>query len=150
VRFSSDVDGTVTALKFLQGFGEHRYYTGSLWSADGTLWLPRRVTDETASGWQTVDLDHPVTITAGTTYVASYHTSVGVPIRPIWGSLRAGVDSGPLHVPTDGGAFKADAGFPDQDSSAYYWRTSFQAQGRAAHLAAALAAAAPESAGHWY
>src|ERR1019366_824957 len=32
-------------------------------------------TSETASGWQEVDFSNPVAITAGTTYVASYHTN---------------------------------------------------------------------------
>jgi len=31
-------------------------------------------TNETASGWQQVDFVAPVAVTAGTTYVASYHT----------------------------------------------------------------------------
>ena len=34
-------------------------------------------TGETASGWQEVSFGAPVPITAGTTYVASYHTSIG-------------------------------------------------------------------------
>ena len=32
-------------------------------------------TSETASGWQQVNLSSPVSITAGTTYVVSYHTN---------------------------------------------------------------------------
>ena len=32
-------------------------------------------TNETASGWQQVNLSSPVMVTAGTTYVVSYHTS---------------------------------------------------------------------------
>jgi hypothetical protein len=32
---------------------------------------------ETASGWQQVSLSTPISITAGTTYVVSYHTTVG-------------------------------------------------------------------------
>ena len=34
-------------------------------------------TDETASGWQQVLFSTPVAITAGITYVASYHSSSG-------------------------------------------------------------------------
>ena len=34
-------------------------------------------TNETASGWQQVNFSTPITIAAGTTYVASYHTNVG-------------------------------------------------------------------------
>ncbi len=32
-------------------------------------------TNETASGWQQVLFSNPIAITAGTTYVASYHTN---------------------------------------------------------------------------
>jgi hypothetical protein len=32
-------------------------------------------TGETASGWQSMNFGTPVSITAGTTYVASYHTN---------------------------------------------------------------------------
>jgi len=34
-------------------------------------------TNETATGWQAVNFSSPVTVTAGTTYIASYHTSSG-------------------------------------------------------------------------
>jgi hypothetical protein len=35
----------------------------------------RHFTNETASGWQTVSFAQPITISAGTTYVASYHSN---------------------------------------------------------------------------
>src|SRR3546814_20679943 len=45
-----------------------------LWNADGTLLASATFTNETASGWQTANLNTPVAITAGTTYIASSHT----------------------------------------------------------------------------
>src|SRR3546814_4406202 len=45
-----------------------------LWNADGTLLATATFTNATASGWQTANLNTPVAITAGTTYIASYHT----------------------------------------------------------------------------
>ena len=40
----------------------------------GTLLASATFTNESASGWQQVNFSNPVPITAGTTYVASYHT----------------------------------------------------------------------------
>ena len=51
-------------------------HIGNLWSANGTLLASANFTGETASGWQQVNFSSPVAITAGTTYVASYHTTL--------------------------------------------------------------------------
>ncbi len=50
---------------------------GDLWTASGALLASATFTNETASGWQQVNFSTPVSITAGTTYVASYHTNTG-------------------------------------------------------------------------
>ena len=47
----------------------------SLSSSAGGLLATASSTSETASGWQQVKLVTPVKISAGTTYVAAYHTS---------------------------------------------------------------------------
>ena len=49
--------------------------SADLWRSTGTLLATATFTNETASGWQQVNFATPVAITAGTTYVASYHTS---------------------------------------------------------------------------
>ena len=43
----------------------------------GQLLASATFVNETDSGWQTVNFATPVTVTANTTYVASYHTEVG-------------------------------------------------------------------------
>ena len=40
----------------------------------GTLLATATFANETASGWQEVNFSSPVNVTAGTTYVASYHS----------------------------------------------------------------------------
>jgi hypothetical protein len=50
-------------------------HLGRLWTASGTLLATATFTGETASGWQQVDLTPPVPLTAGATYIASYHTN---------------------------------------------------------------------------
>ena len=46
-----------------------------LWSSNGTLLATGTFNNTNATGWQTVTLSSPVAITAGTTYVASYHSN---------------------------------------------------------------------------
>jgi hypothetical protein len=75
VRFTSSSAGTITGIKYYKGTGDTGTHTGSLWSSTGTLLATATFTNETASGWQTVTFSTPVAITAGTTYVASYHSN---------------------------------------------------------------------------
>ena len=44
-------------------------------TSDGTLLASATFTNETSTGWQTVLFSDPVSITAGTTFVASYHSN---------------------------------------------------------------------------
>jgi hypothetical protein len=48
---------------------------GSLWSSTGTLLATATFTNESSSGWQTVTFSNPVSIAAGTSYVASFHSN---------------------------------------------------------------------------
>ena len=77
VRFTSAVNGTVTGIQFYKGSLNTGIHTGSLWTTDGTQLATGAFTNETASGWQTLTFTTPVAITAGTTYVASYHAPNG-------------------------------------------------------------------------
>ena len=75
MRFTSSSAGTITGIKYYKGANDTGTHTGSLWSSTGTLLATATFTNETASGWQTVTFSNPVSITAGTTYVASYHSN---------------------------------------------------------------------------
>ena len=75
VRFTSSSSGTITGIKYYKGANDTGTHTGSLWSSTGTLLASATFTNETASGWQTVTFSNPVAISAGTTYVASYHSN---------------------------------------------------------------------------
>jgi hypothetical protein len=94
-----------------------------LWSASGQLLATAIFTNETASGWQEVRFATPITITAGTTYVASYHTTTGhyAVNRNYFGSQFT---SGALRVPANGGvyAYGANSTFPSQTyQRSNYW-----------------------------
>lgn len=121
VTFTADVDGTVSALRFYKGEKNTGTHTGSLWTAAGVLLGTATFADETGTGWQTVSFAEPVEIKTGTTYVASYHTSVGFYSVTV-DQFAAGLTSGPLHVATNGGAFRYGAtGFPNQAAPHNYW-----------------------------
>ncbi|QIO32460.2 DUF4082 domain-containing protein [Bradyrhizobium sp. 1(2017)] len=75
VRFTSSAAGTINGIKYYKGTGDTGTHTGSLWSSTGTLLATATFMNETSSGWQTVIFNNPVSIAAGTTYVASYHSN---------------------------------------------------------------------------
>jgi hypothetical protein len=77
VKFQASVNGTISAIRFYKGPQNTGTHIGDLWSVSGTLLTSATFTNETASGWQQVNFSTPVSITAGTTYIASYHTNVG-------------------------------------------------------------------------
>jgi WD40 repeat protein len=77
VKFRSDVNGRITGIRFYKGSGNTGTHVGTLWSSTGTQLARATFSGETASGWQQVIFATPVTVTANTTYVASYHTNVG-------------------------------------------------------------------------
>ena len=128
VKFRADVDGFLTGVRFYKATTNTGTHVGNLWTSTGTKLATATFTGETASGWQQVDFAAPVAITAGTVYVASYHTSSGV-ISYTGGGMVAGVDSPPLHLLADGVSgpngvyvFAAAGTFPSRGyHGANYW-----------------------------
>jgi len=97
VKFTADYNGYVTGIRFYKGSLNTGTHIGHLWSSTGTLLATATFTNETASGWQQVNLSTPVAITAGTEYVVSYHTSVGYYASDA-NYFLTGVDNSPLHA----------------------------------------------------
>jgi hypothetical protein len=128
LRFRTDVNGTVTGVRFYKSAANIGTHTGSLWSSTGKLLATATFGDESASGWQEVLFDTPVDIAADTTYIVSYHTNTGhYALNPAAFAL-AGVDSSPLHAlanAVDGpnGVYRYGAGgFPaDTFNASNYW-----------------------------
>jgi len=75
LKFQATTDGEITGLRFYKGPGNSGPHVADLWSSTGTLLATATFSNETANGWQQVNFASPVAITAGTTYVASYHTN---------------------------------------------------------------------------
>ena len=128
VKFRSDVNGSITGLRFYKGSINNGTHVGNLWTRDGILLSSATFVNETASGWQEVTFPTPVAITANTTYVASYHSASGYFNLSTAYFATIGVDSPPLHAlanGTDGvnGVYQyGTSAFPTQNSnSGNYW-----------------------------
>ncbi|KQV33388.1 MULTISPECIES: DUF4082 domain-containing protein [unclassified Rhizobium] len=122
VRFSSTTSGSVEAVRFYKGFyntGDHKV---SLWSSDGSLLATGTSTGESVSGWQTVKFSSPIQITAGTTYIASYHTSGFYSATNQY--FNSDYSRGSLRVAQGGGvyAYGSNTVFPGNSfNSSNYW-----------------------------
>ena len=103
LKFQSSQAGTISAIRFYKGPQNTGTHVGNLWSASGTRLATATFSNESASGWQQVNLSSPVSIAANTIYVVSYHTN---------GNYSAGDDyfdtasktNGPLTAPDTGTA----------------------------------------------
>jgi len=98
VKFRSDIAGRITGLRFYKASGNTGQHVASLWSSSGTLLARANFTGESSSGWQQVNFPTPVSISANTTYVASYHTDVGHYSADTGFFANSGVDNPPLHA----------------------------------------------------
>ena len=100
VRFTSDTSGSVIGVRFYKSAANTGTHTGSLWTNTGTLLATGTFTNETATGWQTLLFNTPVGITAGTTYVASYHTTAGH-YAATHNEFATAYNNPPLHAPRE-------------------------------------------------
>ncbi|NKL29845.1 DUF4082 domain-containing protein [Rhizobium leguminosarum bv. viciae] len=126
VKFTSNVAGDVTGIRFYRSANDNGQNVVDLWTATGTKLATATFTNTTASGWQTANFTTPFTIAANTTYVASYHTTGAYVATANF--YTTAVTSGPLTAPASGnGVYRyggsATAGiFPNATFSATnYW-----------------------------
>jgi hypothetical protein len=127
VKFIADTSGQITGIRFWKATTNIGTHIGALWSASGTLLASATFTSETASGWQSVKFSNPVTISAGTTYVASYFDPSGH-YSYSSAALNAPVDNAPLHSVANGVSangvynYAASNSFPSSTYNANnYW-----------------------------
>jgi len=129
VKFTADVDGVITGIRFYKGTGNTGTHVGKLWSGGGTLLASATFGAETASGWQQANFVTPVAITAGMTYVAAYFAPNGHYAADAGYFASSGRDNNPLHAlsgTTAGGngvyTYGAAGGFPSSSyASTNYW-----------------------------
>ena len=104
VKFQASENGNITGIEFYKGPQNTGTHVADLWSATGTLLATATFTNETTSGWQEVNFSNPVSVTAGTTYVASYHSNGNYSATPNF--FATALTNGPLTAPassTSGG-----------------------------------------------
>ncbi|HKX23865.1 MAG TPA: DUF4082 domain-containing protein, partial [Candidatus Saccharimonadales bacterium] len=126
VKFIPSINGTISGVRFYKQGSMGGTHVGRLWQSDGTPMANATFT-ETASGWQSVTFSSPVSVTAGTTYVASVTFNDGRYIAtPNY--FTTSVTNGPLTAPSGpsvgNGVFTGNAGsFPTTASGnhANYW-----------------------------
>jgi hypothetical protein len=104
VQFQASSSGNVIGVRFYKYSDNTGTHIGSLWSSTGTLLATGTFSNESASGWQELDFSSPVAITAGTTYVVSYHTNTGHYAATVNG-LTSAVTNGPLTALAGGGVY---------------------------------------------
>ncbi|MBD2441495.1 DUF4082 domain-containing protein, partial [Nostoc sp. FACHB-110] len=129
VKFRSDIDGYITGIRFYKGNTITGNYTVNLWDSNGQNLGTATRNNLSTSGWQTLTFASPVAITANTTYVASYYTSIGRYASDNGFFASSGVVQAPLRALSDGesggnGVFKygSTSAFPDQSyQSSNYW-----------------------------
>jgi Domain of unknown function (DUF4082)/Bacterial Ig-like domain len=127
VKFRSSVNGFVTGIRFYKGSSNTGTHTGTLWTASGAQLATVTFSGESASGWQQATFGSPVPVTAGTTYVASYHTFTGF-YSVSNNYFATATTRGPLTALADGtdggnGVYRYGApGFPNSTHQATnYW-----------------------------
>jgi hypothetical protein len=127
VKFTSDVAGTVSGVRFYKGSNNTGTHTGHLWSASGTLLGTVTFENETATGWQQANFSTPVKIAANTVYVVSYYAPKGHYADDL-NFFTSAVNNAPLHAleaGTDGanGVFVyGSSAFPTQGwYASNYW-----------------------------
>ncbi len=122
VKFLATEAGAITGLKYYKGAGDIGTHVGSLWTSTGTLLASATFTNESASGWQYVTFDSPVSISAATTYVASYHSNGHYTATGNY--FTSAYTNGALATPgPSAGVYTYGAGnlFPTSTSNANYW-----------------------------
>jgi hypothetical protein len=128
LRFRASQDGAITGVRFYKAATNTGTHVANLWTAAGAPLATATFTNETPSGWQEVRFAQPVPVTAGTSYVVSYHTTTGHYSATGQAFANGGVTNGPLTALADGAAgsnglfLYGSGGFPTGSvGSGNYW-----------------------------
>jgi hypothetical protein len=121
VQFKASENGTITGIRFYKEPDDTGTHTGTLWTASGTQLATGTFTSEPTQGWAELDFSTPVSITAGTTYVASYQTQTGHYAITLNG-LSSPVTNGPLTAVNGVYAYGSGLIFPTNTySNSNFW-----------------------------
>ncbi|WP_235201488.1 DUF4082 domain-containing protein [Microbacterium sp. CH12i] len=119
-RFTVDVAGSVTGIRFYKGAANTGQHTGYLWSADGTKLADVEFTDETADAWQTATFTTPISLQPGVEYRVGLYSTTGRYAVDL-GTLAAETTSGHFTIPASGSSWVYSREFPGNPSTNNYW-----------------------------
>jgi hypothetical protein len=127
VKFTADATGQIAGIRFYKSAANTGVHIGSLWTTGGSLLASATFTNESAAGWQYAAFASPVSVSAGTTYVAGYFAPNGH-YSFQGGGLSSAIDSPPLHAVANGTsadgvyAYGTGTAFPGSSYNASnYW-----------------------------
>ena len=116
LKFSPDLDGFVTGVRFYKSAANTGTHTGTLWSSAGTVLAQVTFSGESASGWQTALFSTPVAVAAGQTYTVSYTAPAGHYAFADEALAYQDINAAPLRVPggypNPGGVYGNPGAFP--------------------------------------
>lgn len=107
LRFTAEVDGYISGVRFYKGATNTGQHTGALWSAQGARMGTATFVGETPSGWQTALFAEPIEVVAGQQYTVSYSAPNGGYAYEEWYWPYKARATSPLSVPTTTGATAA-------------------------------------------
>ena len=118
-RFTVADDGFITGIRFYKGVGNSGTHTGTLYSSSGAVLATATFTNESTTGWQSVNFATSVPVVSGETYVAAYYAPNGrYAADPYFFSYK-GYTSGRMTAPggtgKPNGVFADGNEFPNQD-----------------------------------
>ncbi|WP_173056156.1 DUF4082 domain-containing protein [Phytohabitans houttuyneae] len=145
VKVVPQTSGYISGIRFYKGAGNTGTHNGTLWNANGGLLATGTFSNETATGWQTLNFSPAVPVIEGRTYVASYYAPNGhYAADPYFFTFNAHT-AGPLVAPRasdvegGNGVYGLGAGFPTetyQDTN-YYVDVLFTDSGSSAPVVVA-------------
>ena len=122
MRFTADVSGQITAIRFFKASRENGAHTGHIWSAAGRLLATVSFVNETAGGWQEQTLAQPLTIAANTEYLVSVNTGNSFYVSDDTGFAAQIVNAHLRSIVGGNGRYGAPGKYPSQtwQSSNYF------------------------------
>jgi hypothetical protein len=123
MRFTSAVDGQITAIRFYKDSSETGTHTGYIWDSNGNSLASVVFSGETTSGWQQQSLASALNISANTQYTVSVNTG-GVYYVATDNGLSAKITNGNLSsVVGTNGVYGTSGSYPTQSwSTSNYFR----------------------------
>jgi hypothetical protein len=132
VKFTANVDGTISGVSFFRGPAATNADSVKLWTASGQLVASATTGDKSTTGWIDVKFASPVAVSAGETYVATYYAPTGQ-YSVTENYFKNGFSTGEISVPVNGGVFGYGSAstFPtaSYQSSNYWVDLMFTAKG---------------------